>query len=97
MPAGDVTERSKIVRRFLQEAVQSIPRTFLEERQRISNQNEWTRDPCLRMGRCGRSHSEDPNPRGDRPLMFQLDAGFIRAAPCLRIHETLHVESLLTP
>ena len=68
MFAGDVTERSKIVRRFLQEAVHpvvfypqipprnlffysSIRRTFLEERQRISNPNEWTRDPCLRMGR----------------------------------------------
>ena len=33
---------------------------FLEERQWISNQNAWTRDPCLRMAGVVGATSEDP-------------------------------------
>ena len=54
---------------------------FWEERQRISNQNEWTRDPESQDGPGVVQATMKTQSKRDRPMMFQLDAGLTRAAP----------------
>ena len=50
----------------------------------MSNQNEWTRDPGLRMASVVEATERRPIQWRSSPDVFQLDVGLTRAAPYQR-------------
>ena len=71
--------------------------SVLEERQRMSNQNEWTRDLRSQDGRRGRATERRPIQTSSSPRLVPVRRRAHPRRSISTVQESLHIESLFPP